>query len=150
MDSDLDWISHGELERLTGAHRTTVARWKRRARAGLAAPPWLVRLVNAVHRGHLGDLSAAWRGWLINPRDGQLVSPEGLCVTPGQVRALPQMYDLKRTLEGELLQLRATVKRLEMALAARAPAPIIPCGKSRRIRAAQDLAGARRPELVEA
>lgn len=107
MDSDLDWISHGELERLTGAHRTTVARWKLRARAGWL-PAWLARLVNTLHRGHLDDINAAWRGWLINPHDGHLVTPEGVSVSQGQIRALPQLYELRRALELELEHLRAS------------------------------------------
>lgn len=106
MDSDLDWISHQALEALTGAHRTTVARWKRQARAG-HLPAWLALLVNTVHRGRLDDVNAAWRGWMINRRDGELVTPEGVCVTQGQIRALPQLYELRRALEREVQALRA-------------------------------------------
>lgn len=95
MDSPLDWITHPELARLTGAHRTTVRRWKLLSRAGWL-PVWLERLVNAVHRGQLGEIHPAWHGWMINQRDGELVTPEGVCVTMGQIRAIPYLRDLAR------------------------------------------------------
>lgn len=137
MDSDLDWISHGELERLAGVHRTTAARWKRRARAGFLAT-WLARLVNTLHRGHLDDINAAWRGWLINPHDGQLVSPEGLSVTQGQIRALPQLYELRRALELELEHLRTSGQFVRFS-------PWRPCHPRRRPRTISSSSSAAAP-----
>ena len=37
----------------------------------------------------LGCFDAAWKGWRI--RDGQLLSPEGWAVCPGDVLAIPMM-----------------------------------------------------------
>ncbi|MDQ2641283.1 MAG: DUF3653 domain-containing protein [Pseudomonadota bacterium] len=120
MDSDLDWISHQALEELTGAHRTTVRRWKRLAPTGWL-PVWLRRLVNTVYRGRLDEIHPDWRGWRVNTKYGELVTPEGLSVTQGQIRALPQLYELRRALEGELQQLRRE------ALTPRSPARRSPC-----------------------
>lgn len=120
MDSDLDWIPHDALARLTGAHRTTCARWKTAARAG-QLPRWLALLVNTVHRGLLDALHRDWRGWMIHTRDGVLVTPEGLTVTQGQIRALPQLYALRDALQAELRTLRETAPQpLRIAPAARA------------------------------
>lgn len=127
MDTELDWITHQALEALTGAHRTTVARWKRLARSGRVAR-WLRVLVATVHRGQLDALHAAWRGWMINSQDGTLVSPEGVTVTQGQIRALPQLYALRDALQAELRGLRAA-ERAPLP----APAPIRPPPPSHRI-----------------
>lgn len=74
-------IADERLVELTGAHVTTVRRWKRKARL----PRWLARLVRVCLAGELDDVDRAWRGWKI--RNGELVSPEGASYTPGAVRA---------------------------------------------------------------
>lgn len=114
MDSELDWISHEELARLTGAHRTTVRRWKRQARATGQLPRWLAVLVS-VYRGFLGAVHPTWTGWLINRRGGELVSPDGVCVTQGQILALPYLRALLREREAELSRLRAALDSAQAA-----------------------------------
>jgi len=123
MDSTLDWISGKELANLTGAHADTARRWKQAARGGLV-PLWLRLLVDTIHRGILDAIHPTWRGWRIHSRDGELVSPEGLCITQGQVRALPQLYALRQALEVEVRQLRAQLQSSNDVRATRpAPAP---------------------------
>lgn len=111
MDTDLDWISHQELTRITGAHPTTVRRWKRTARASGRLPPWLALIV-AAYRGMLEALHPAWAGWLINRRDGELVSPDGVCVTPGQVLAASYLRALCGEQAAELARLKADLAAL--------------------------------------
>lgn len=75
-------IHDERLVELTGAHVSTVRRWKRRA---ARIPLWLQRLVRICVQGELADIDRAWRGWRIVR--GHLVSPEGSSYTPGAVRA---------------------------------------------------------------
>lgn len=56
----------------------------------------------------LDEVHDAWAGWIINTRDGELVSPEGVCVTMGQIRALPYLYAQIRALRE--LQRREAIK----------------------------------------
>lgn len=77
----LDTIHEQRLVELTGAHQRTVRRWRRRARL----PRWLRLLVRTCIEGELADIDGAWRGWQLIR--GQLVSPEGWCFSPGEVRA---------------------------------------------------------------
>jgi hypothetical protein len=101
-------IGPDELAHLTGAHITSARRWKRL----LQLPRWLQLLIDTVHRGRLDAINPAWRGWMINPHDGQLVTPEGTSVTQGQIRALPFLY-------AQLHALRAQQRATE----AHAPVP---------------------------
>ncbi len=71
------------LAAATGAHLTTARRWKRLS----VLPAWLARFVRVIVEGHLEDIAAAWSGWRIVA--GELVSPEGWAVSPGEIRALP-------------------------------------------------------------
>ncbi len=73
------------LAEATGAHLTTARRWKRLT----VLPVWLARFVRVIVEGHLEEIAAAWSGWRIVA--GDLVSPEGWSVSPGEIRALPFM-----------------------------------------------------------
>lgn len=68
---------------VTGAHLTTVRRWKRLRRA----PGWVSALVELCIAGELDRISRTWRGWRI--RGELLISPEGWEFTPGAIRAIP-------------------------------------------------------------
>lgn len=93
------------LVELTGAHPTTVRRWRRRS----AVPVWLERLIRVCVNGQLDDIDAAWRGWRI--ARGELVSPEGWTFTPGTVRAAElyrrQVVEYHADRRHERLQLEA-------------------------------------------
>jgi hypothetical protein len=109
-------INADTLQQLTGCHRTTAARWKRLVRV----PRWLEVLVATVIEGRLDALGREFAGWRLH--QGALVSPEGLTVTQGQIRALPQLCELRRALELELQLLReelAVVKQVAVPLGLR-------------------------------
>lgn len=67
------WI--GEIDdwarERTGAHRTTIARWRRRG-----WPRVLIRLAALELDGQLGLIHPAWRGWFIRRSTGELCAPE--------------------------------------------------------------------------
>jgi hypothetical protein len=88
-------ISAALLVHLTGAHRTTAARWKRNPRIAR----WLERLVRVCHQGELGEIDSTWSGWRLE--GGELVSPEGWRFTPGQIRVIPFLHAQIRTLRAE-------------------------------------------------
>lgn len=71
----------GEIEQWvrdrTGAHRTTVRRWRRRG-----YPPIVRRLAALELGGHLGLIHAAWKGWRIERSTGELVAPEEYAARP--------------------------------------------------------------------
>lgn len=123
-------INEASLAALTGAHITTARRWKRLRRL----PQWLESLVYTLAEGWLCRIHKDWRGWMIRTRDGVLVTPEGITVTQGQIRALPQLYALRDALQAELRMLR----ELRSAPAARA------CNRPPRARP-----GAARPVAAE-
>lgn len=50
------------------------------------APAMALRLVAILAAGHLGAIDSAWEGWHLVR--GALVSPENVCFTPGDVRAI--------------------------------------------------------------
>lgn len=121
-------INEASLAALTGAHITTARRWKRLRRI----PRWLESLVYTVTEGRLCRIHKDWRGWMIHTRDGVLVTPEGLTVTPGQIRALPQLYALRDALQSELRQLRADQRITRISTAPRiAPSSTAATGCSR-------------------
>jgi Phage protein len=75
-------IAAEEIARRCRVDVATARRWKRGARC----PP---RTAVMILLEDLGCFDPAWKGWRI--RDGQLMSPEGWAVSPGDVLALPLM-----------------------------------------------------------
>lgn len=69
---------------LTGRHPSTVRRWIRQNRF----PPWVERLEH--FRSDLGQVAPAWSGWSLH-RD-KIRSPEGLLLTPTDLRAVPVLH----------------------------------------------------------
>jgi hypothetical protein len=67
---ELFGFSIKEIAEICHVSEKTARRWK----DGQIVPPHAVLLVL---RGSLGAFHADWHGWIINPRDGDLVSPEG-------------------------------------------------------------------------
>lgn len=86
----------------TGKHRTTVARWLARREI----PPAEHRLLDLTHNGNLGEIHEAWRGWSIDVRRGELVTPVGTCVTPGQIQSIPYRLALLSSVQREVRELR--------------------------------------------
>ena len=86
------WLSPPMIAGLAselGVHRTTVARWIRRGRM----PPAVERYLELKHNGRLCTLHEAWNGWRIT-RTGQLATPTGDVLTPGQILSMPYQYRL--------------------------------------------------------
>ena len=108
MDALLDYVSRGELEELSGADRTTVARWK----AGKARVPLAVlRLIEWRYGRHMaGLLGPQWSGWYWD-RAGDLHAPGWRRpFTPGEILALPMLYAQLAALRRQLAT-RQSVRR---------------------------------------
>jgi transcriptional regulator with XRE-family HTH domain len=71
-----------EIARRCGVSLKTAQRWKR----GATRMPKTSAMILA---GDLGCFDPAWKGWIL--RKGQIISPEGWAVTPGDLLALPLM-----------------------------------------------------------
>jgi Phage protein len=76
----LDELSNEELTRLTGAHITSVRRWRRHG----SLPKPISKLLEFVAQNRLDHWG--WKGWVFH--DGKLTSPDGLAVTSGEVQAI--------------------------------------------------------------
>lgn len=87
---------------ITGAHRTTVARWFDKGEF----PPAVGALLAIVYGGDLGAIHDAWAGFSINPHTGALFSPDGRPTDPGEVLAIYWRYQQIRELTAEVRQLR--------------------------------------------
>ncbi len=92
-----DWI-HAR----TGAHRTTIARW----RASRQYPPALTRLAELELEGYLERIHAAWTGFRLDRRDGTLWTPENWPCRPGDILSIKYRLAHVRALEHELLEAR--------------------------------------------
>jgi len=82
------WITRpmiAEISELTGVDRTTVARWIKRRQL----PPTVYRYLRMVLNGRLADIHDAWAGWSIDVRSGDLISPVGTMIKPGEVMSIP-------------------------------------------------------------
>lgn len=96
-----DWLA-GK----TGAHRTTVARWRRTQRL----PRSVALLIRLMRFGELELVHPDWRGWTLDPRSGTLYTPAGEPLKPQDLLAIHYRRAQVDTLERELAELR-TVKR---------------------------------------
>ena len=93
------FVTAERLAELTGAHRTTVERWKRTQRL----PRAVQTLIELVEYGDLERLHPVWRGWHLDRRTGALYTPAGDGpITPGNVLAIPLRMQQVRALELEL------------------------------------------------
>lgn len=79
-----DWSAE-RIAETAGVHVTTARRWKR----GESPPLSATRLIQMELNGSLGAIHRDWAGWHL--KDGALVSDDGTCFTPGEVRAIPFM-----------------------------------------------------------
>lgn len=100
-----DW-----LQKVTGAHRTTIARW----RALGSLPPELVRLAKLELVGEIGLINDAWLGWRIDAKTGQLISPgETFAYTPGEICALNLRLQQLAELDRDNSRLRQSTSDVE-------------------------------------
>ena len=66
----------------------TARYWRRQGRM----PEAFGRLWDIANDPDLGVINEQWRGYKL--RDGNIITPEGRTVTPGDIRALPYTNDL--------------------------------------------------------
>lgn len=103
---ELYLIKISEIARIAGVSLKTAKRWK----DGTICPPKPVLLLLA---GDLGCFDREWRGWII--RNGELVSPEGWCITMSDVRATPLQRSQIAIYQAENRKLRADLEAREFA-----------------------------------
>lgn len=102
MTEPLFWTPAGLAGR-AGVSLVTLRRWKRTGRL----PAW-ARILIALLSGELDLVDKAFRGWII--RRGELVSPEGWCFTPGEIRSIPLLYGVIREWRGRALGAEASAR----------------------------------------
>jgi Phage protein len=83
------------MAELAGVHIDTARRWKRKRRI----PPAYIAIVQLKLDGDLGVLAQDWRGWRV--LRGELVTPEGWSVRPGEIRSIPYRAQQLSALEVE-------------------------------------------------
>lgn len=97
-----------EIARRCAVSEKTATRWK----LGTTCPPktalWILT-------GDLGCFHPDWKGWYVHPRDGDLVSPEGWCVTVGDVLASPLQRALLATYRSENVAMKSALDALHQA-----------------------------------
>ena len=106
VPDELYGIPIKEIARRCAVSEKTASRWK----AGTACPPQTALWVLA---GDLGFIDPAWRGWVI--RKGELVSPEGWCITMSDVRATPLQRSQIAIYQAENRRLKEDLKAREYA-----------------------------------
>ena len=93
------WEMGGWDERQAAAALGVSLKTYRRYEHG-GAPPWAVKLLAILAGGALGFIDPAFEGWHIG--HGELISPENMAITPGEVRAIPYREALIHTLAREV------------------------------------------------
>ena len=129
----------------TGMHRTTVSRWRRRR----SFPPIVRRLARLELDGELGAIHAAWTGWRLDRKAGELVTPDGWTFTPGEIRAYPLRLQEARALRRELDTMRSARRRGILARLPHAFAQVLASRKQRRADTRRDPMRAARPGRVD-
>ena len=103
IDTPDIWVTARDIPdicELTGAHRTTVARWITSKRFPVA----VARLLDLIYNGNLAVIHADWNGFRVNPRTGELDTPLKRSSTAGEILAIPYRYQLIANLQAELRQ----------------------------------------------
>lgn len=136
-----------EITRLTGAHASTVRRWKRGR-----LPRVIERCLALLQLGELGSLSPIWSGWRI--RGELLYSPEGDRFTPGDVRASrvdrEQVRELRRQLTAATETILSAQERRERVTALAALENALAAAAAASMHLAADLTDGERDQLFEA
>ena len=91
-----------ELCNLTGVHRTTVQRWLTKRK--LPRPIYL--LLDLMLNGSIVRIHSAWSGFTIDANTGDLVTPLGWPIRPGEILALQLRYQQIAALQCEVRELR--------------------------------------------
>lgn len=86
-------IGIDQLQQITQLHPTTLRRYLRTNEA----PPHIIRLIALYSQGILPSTEPAWNGWRL--RAGNLSDPDGNEYTPGEIRSIWALRQLRRELE---------------------------------------------------
>jgi transcriptional regulator with XRE-family HTH domain len=84
-------LNHEDAARLIGVSETTLRRWEA-GRQRISTPAF--RLLQQHAQGI--TQAGPWKGWRVY--HGILYTPEGIGITPGEIRALPYLRELVREL----------------------------------------------------
>lgn len=76
--------------------------WRRYENGQTPIPVGLARLLSICAAGTLPGAGRGWDGWRIFR--GELLSPERVAFTPGEIRSLPYLHALVRELRGQLMK----------------------------------------------
>lgn len=104
-----DYFNEAWACRVTGLHRTTIARMRQRQRVR----PELVRLAAIELGGAIGLIHDAWDGWRLCRKNGLLQTPCGWEFRPGELLAMPIRYQELAALRAEVEDLRRTSSKSE-------------------------------------
>jgi transcriptional regulator with XRE-family HTH domain len=96
VDTLLHGLTPAAIAELTHVSIYTARRWKRGARL----PPTARALLELVRGGELGSLARPWRGFRVH--GGELWTPHGFSVRPGEIASIPYRFAQIRALEREL------------------------------------------------
>jgi hypothetical protein len=100
------------LADVSGAHRTTVERWKRSQQL----PRPVALLLRIMQYGELELVHPVWHQWRVDRRTGELWMPAGRwSFTPGTLLAVPYRMQQIDALERELLATRRRAQNLKQA-----------------------------------
>jgi len=99
--------SNRELAQICGVSVSIARRWRRIGKA----PAVFFIMLELLHRGPLEMLSCEWADWAI--RKGKLCNKDGHEYTPGEVWAIPVLYQRIAALEASNRQLRADAELVE-------------------------------------
>ena len=97
-----------EIAHICAVSEKTASRWK----AGTSCPPLTAIWVLS---GDLGRFHKIWAGWHVHPRDGELVSPEGWCISMYDVRATPLQRSQIAVYQAENRRLKEDLEAKEYA-----------------------------------
>lgn len=100
-------FSTRELARMCGVSISTAKNWRRTGQA----PGVVIALLELLHCGPLEMISHEWSGWAI--RKGKLCNTDGHEYSPGEVWAIPILYQRIAALEASNRQLRADAELAE-------------------------------------
>jgi hypothetical protein len=92
---DLYGVSAMAIASATGVSLPTARRWKKRGAPVLRASILAIKV-----NGDLGEISTTWAGWKLCA--DALWTPEGECIRPGDIKAIPYRREMVRELERKL------------------------------------------------
>ena len=69
-------------------------------------PEAMYQLLDLLLNGSIARIHGAWSGWNIDTKTGDLVTPVGTTIKPGEVMSIPYRMQLLRHLQREIAELK--------------------------------------------